>query len=182
MTLIHDQNKVSWKYKGMHYEYSINNIFTASLGKKYIFIRSSIENSAYEVFTYVTLHGTLIASVTYKTTGGSNVIVKILDENNKEVLITTSKITAATTNGDSIFIIEDTYKKVMQYSIHGKKLKEYPVPVNYTIVRFFDLPDSDKEIKIICYGQKDKYEKDIYCLSLNLETGEWTVLYSMLDK
>jgi hypothetical protein len=182
MALTYDKNKVTWKYNKEYHEYCVDNIFDAEMKKKYIFINSFIKNETFEVFTYLTLTGIFIASATYKYTDGYNVSVKILDENNKEALMVDSNIIDVNTNGTSLFVIEDTYKKIIQYSLHGKRLREYPILENYTIGSFFDLPESDKEIKIICHGPEDKYGKDTYCLSLNLETGEWTVLYSMLDK
>ena len=181
--LSYDKNKVTWKYNKEQYEYKIDNIFNASVEKKYIYINSDVEGSANDsIFTYITLNGVFIASVIYKFVDGFNVAVKILDENNQEILLPNPNIKGANTNGNKIFIIDDTYKKIVQYSIHGKTEREFFLPTNYTINRFFDLPQSDKEIKVICNGPVDKYDKDTFCLSLNLETGEWTVLYSMLDK
>ncbi|MCL2145009.1 MAG: hypothetical protein FWH43_05930 [Endomicrobia bacterium] len=180
--LSYDKNKVTWKYNKMQYEYYVEDIFDASVEKKYIFIESCVKSITNRTFTYLALNGIFIVSVKYKYTDSFNVTVKILDENNQEILLTTTSAKDVRTNGINIFIIDDTYKKIEQYSIHGKKEREFFLPTNYTINRFFDLPQSDKEIKIICNGPADKHDKDMFCLSLNLETGEWTVLYSMLDK
>lgn len=182
MPLTFENSKVRWKYKGEWHEYYVDyNIFNASFEKKYIYIRSEYKKDIESViYTYLTFEGLLILS-SYR---GSDTI-KILNENNEEIQIIIPNKIDIRTNGHDIFSIEEDISnsnKVVQYSIHGKKLKEYFAPDEYRIGVFFNSPDSEKEIKVLCHGPEDKYGKDTYCLSLNLETGEWKVLYSMLDK
>jgi hypothetical protein len=178
MSLTYTESKVIWKYKGKQYEYNIGNIKKAYMEEKKIYIYSSeYQDKVYvHANTDITLEGLLIVS---HYAGTDTDKIKILDENGKELFIEFPYRVEVRTNGNIIIIIE--IDKVIQYSIHGKKLKEYSAPNNYSIGRFFDA-HVDKDVKIICHGPEDKYGKDTYCLSLNLETGEWTVLYSMLDK
>lgn len=182
MNLKYDKTKINWKYGGKEYEYFIDNIFKATEHKEHIFIISSNSDDTIDIYTFITLTGKLILS---ESMDNNNVSITILNEKNEEEKIDIQNVRSIVNISEQyIYVIAGKWgeTKLVLYSYHGKKIKEFSSPENYNLERFLSSIDNDKDIKIISYGPKDQYDKDTYCLSLNSETCEWTILYSMLDK
>lgn len=181
MDINYDKYKVKWEYRNKEYEYKINDVDEACMEKNYIYLVSYNSKDKKYIYTYITLDGLLIISYSMFSNK-----VTICDNSNKEftkeLSLPLQDLRLGKDNYIYIILSKDRISKIMKLSQHGEKMNEYICPDNYFIIRFFNNADNDKEIKVICGGPADQYGKDTWCLSLNSETGEWKVIYSMLDK
>ena len=173
MKLTYDKSKVIWEYEGKQYEYLIEEIAGAYLEKGYIYITSNDRGYTKYTNTFITCRGELIVSSSYTLAGYSNFIT-ILDEKNEKNDIKIEHLHSVHATVNYIYVIAGEHKKekVIKLSLHGKTIREYPLPENYSAERFFSLIDDDKEIKVILNGEEEKGSWQ-WCFVLNTETGIW---------
>jgi hypothetical protein len=177
MKLTYDKSKVFWEYKEKKYEYAIDNICRVALKNNYILIQSNNKERTEDIDTYITLEGLLVVIQIFRNANDISLIV--INEDNKRVGLEIPFIQSMieiSTNYLYIIAGECGKTKLLIYSLYGKKIKEYFPPDNYNLVRFFDSSTDEKEIKVVCYGEPDKYYRSEWSFSLNLETGEWKKL------
>ena len=171
--MIFNDSEITWNFYGKEYKYFDKGIRNVVLKKKYIYFYTYNSDSKVYTHTYITLTGLLI--ITFHEVSD---YITILDKQQREINIKLQSLRDVNTNGSYIFIIAESFpnERLIKYSVNGDKLKEYLPPANYNFVRFFDLPESDTELKVVCAGEADSYGRYEWSFSLNLETGVWTKL------
>jgi hypothetical protein len=173
MNLIYDDRKISWEFEGKRYEYFIDGIRQAAIEKDYIFVVSRDSKSS--THTYIRFNGLLIASIKL---GQDEKIVKVIDESNKEIALKIYELNFMIYHSSYLYAIieeENKNRKVVQYSIHGQKLKEYICPEGYSLYRFCG--ETETTIEFVIYDSEEISWK----FSLNTETGEWVKIGYIRD-
>jgi hypothetical protein len=184
MNIVYDERKITWEFEGKKYKYFVEGIRRADIEKKYIFVHSCSSNCW--TYTYITLNGILILSISTNFDNHSK-SVKILNEKGEQASLAIPKLDNITYYDNYLYAIigDDTDRKVVKYSLHGKMLREYPQPSGYNIYRFFSLINDEKKIEFIVYGEDEEtlqYSwKNTWKFTLNSETGEWKKICYVRD-
>lgn len=163
----YNNSEVTWCYNGQKFKYSKEGIEVAFEDNNLIYIEV-YHDDMYE-YQYVSLEGKLLLSYCIDTE-----TITIFEPNRKIIKVPLIQDLSISNNGRFFVLVgEGVDSRIKEYNFQGEIIKEFLPPRGYSIYR---LSGISSVLHVVCIGNEhtqDKYGRNDWNFTLDLETGEW---------